>query len=51
MSLGVDLGVSNAQARPTVFLFLLFEDPDVELSVPPAPFCLHGAMISRFLPC
>ena len=37
MSLRVGFGVSNAQAKLSVCLFLLPVYPDVELSVPPAP--------------
>ena len=40
MSLGVGFGVSNAQVKPSISLFLLSADPDIELSAPsPAP-CL-----------
>lgn len=31
---GVGFGVSNAQTRPSVSLFMLPVDPDVELSAP-----------------
>ena len=33
-------GVSKAQAKSSVVLFLLPTDPDVELSVPPPALCL-----------
>ena len=46
MSLGVGFEVSNAQARPSVTLFLLPEDPDVELSAP----LQHHVCLSCFLP-
>ena len=45
MSLGVGFEVSNAQARPSVTLFLLPEDPDVELSAP----LQHHVCLSCFL--
>jgi len=38
VSLGVDLEFSEAQARPSITLFLLLANPDVELSLPfPVP--------------
>lgn len=39
MSLGMNVGVSHAQSRSSVSLFLQYVDPDVELSAPTAP-CL-----------
>ena len=47
MSLGMDFGVSEAQAGPSGFSFLLPADLDIELSAPsPVPcllVCSHAA--------
>lgn len=45
VSRGVSFGVLNAQARPSVSLFLLPDNPDVELSVSLQHHkCLHTTM-------
>jgi hypothetical protein len=44
VSLGVGFEVSNAQPRPSVSLFLLSADPDVELPVT-SPICLCAAVL------
>lgn len=47
MSLGVGFGVSEAQVRSSVSLFLLFVDPDIGLSAtssaPCLPACHHAS--------
>ena len=50
---GVDLEVSEAQARPSVTLFLLLANPDVELSAPsPVPYAAKlPAMKTKALNC
>lgn len=46
MLLGVDFRVSNAQTRPSVPLFLLPVDADVELSTTlQHHVCLHAAVL------
>jgi hypothetical protein len=40
VSLGAGFGLSKAQARPMGFLFLLFRNPDVELSATSPAACL-----------
>jgi hypothetical protein len=46
----VGFGVSNAQARPSVSVFLLPVDPDVELSAtspaPCLPACQHVSCLA-----
>ena len=49
---GVGFGVSNAQARPSVSLFLLPANPDVELPTilqHHDAICLHFAMLPSMI--
>lgn len=45
VSLGVDFGILNAQARPSVFLLFLSADLDVVHSATPSMVCLFATVL------